>query len=197
MKKISLIMLAILCLATVASAATITISTTITFTNTTKNLGGNSYYCVNMGDGSQTESQAPFCKGTNGTCYNWTLLAPGVDGCHLIGANVNTATWKDIGEDAATKKDGSTNACTASGSASYAADKVLQVNCGGTMNGNLRGSYGQTYMRQNGGSTYTCYLNCSNATYYSINRGCVTCASATTCAGYSYLQAKCCKCFRP
>jgi len=129
MKKVSLILLAILCLASIATASTITISTTITVSGTTYNGNGNSIYAVGLGDGGQGESQKPFFKITNGTVTNVKLLAPGIDGIHMYGSGtISGVTWADIGEDAATCKSGHGPFVVSGGSSVSGSDKDFQSN---------------------------------------------------------------------
>jgi pectate lyase C len=133
MKKLNLTMLIlgimVLCAASIASAANVTISTTITVNATTYNGSGNTIICTGMGDGSQNESQSPVFKIINGTVSNVKIGFPGCDGIHMYGkGTISGVSWLDIGEDAATCKSGKGPFLITGGSTTSGSDKDFQSN---------------------------------------------------------------------
>jgi pectate lyase len=88
-----------------------------------------------LGGGDQGEDQLPVFEVSNGaTLSNLTIGSPGADGIHCEGdCTLENITWEDVGEDAATFRNGSTYNVIG-GSATGAEDKVLQFNGGGTLN---------------------------------------------------------------
>jgi pectate lyase C len=150
-----------------ATAATITITSTIVIpAGSTYNGNGNTIKASGMGDGSQNESQKPFFRlNAESWLRNVKLAAPGVDGCHFYGnGTMNEVTWQDVGEDQFTVKSGGN--CWVSGGAAYAAaDKFGQANAATwvTLYYHLQDN-GLKNIRQNGGSTYTCNFYYDNNT---------------------------------
>ncbi len=145
--------------ASAAKAATITITTTIVVAaGATYNGNGNSIKAVNMGDGSQSETQKPFFRLNSGsTVQSVILLAPGVDGIHYYGnGNIKSVTWNDVGEDASTIKSSGTcwmyqsrassaydKFCQANAASTWTLEQVTETTCG-------------KVIRQNGSTTFTC-----------------------------------------
>lgn len=146
-------------LASVATAATVTIKSTINVAaGATYDGKGNTIKADGMGDGSQKEGQKPFFKLNAGsTVKNVILAAPGVDGIHYYGnGTIDNVTWQDVGEDAATiKKAGTCTMKNSKGSSAY--DKFGQANAASTWTmQNVTETTSGKIIRQNGGTGYTC-----------------------------------------
>ncbi len=150
-----------------ATAATITITSTIVIpAGSTYNGNGNTIKASGMGDGGQGEGQKPFFRlNAESWLRNVKLSAPGVDGCHFYGnGTMNEVTWQDVGEDQFTVKSGGN--CWVSGGAAYSAsDKFGQANAATsvTLYYHLQDN-GLKNIRQLGGSTFTCNFYYDNNT---------------------------------
>jgi hypothetical protein len=84
---------------------------------------------TSLGDGSQSEGQAPIFILENGaTLKNVDIGENGADGIHVYnGATVENVNWLDVGEDALTVKSPG-DLTIIGGSAKGASDKIFQVN---------------------------------------------------------------------
>lgn len=164
-----------------ALAATITLTTTIRVTSGTFSCGGNTYISNGsggLGDGGQGESQSPLFRVENGaTLDNCVIGAPAADGVHFYnGGRANNIRWTDVGEDAATVKSSNNSTVTISGgSTRQSADKTFQVNAAGTFNVTGHDGDGfQTFIRQNGGTSYCVTINLNNSNIRNGRRGVYT-----------------------
>lgn len=163
---------ALLSLAGIASAATVTITSTINVAaGATYDGHGNTIKAVGMGDGGQGESQKPFFKiASGGTVKNVILAAPGVDGIHFVGTSgtVDHVTWQDIGEDAITVKSPGGTHVLSNSTGNQAADKFQQCNAADTWTmTNVVSNVSGKCLRQNGGTSFKCTFYFNN--YTSIN----------------------------
>ncbi|ONK13821.1 pectate lyase [Streptomyces sp. MP131-18] len=88
-----------------------------------------------LGGGDQDEDQLPVFEVSDGaTLSNVIIGSPGADGIHCEGdCTLENVYWEDVGEDAATFRNGSTYNVVGGGAVG-ADDKVLQFNGGGTLN---------------------------------------------------------------
>jgi hypothetical protein len=88
-----------------------------------------------LGAGDQDEDQLAVFEVSDGaTLSNVVIGSPGVDGIHCEGdCTLENVYWEDVGEDAATFRNGSTYNVVGGGAVG-ADDKVLQFNGGGTLN---------------------------------------------------------------
>lgn len=159
--------------ASVASAATIQVSTTIRVTSGTFDGQNNTYVSNGLGDGSQDEGQSPIFRCENGaTIQNVIIGAPAADGIHFYnGCTLRNVRWTDIGEDASTVKSAG-NVLIDGGFANVAADKVMQVNAATTYTiRNFSANDFGTFLRQNGGTTFTITVCAENITMTNGDRG--------------------------
>lgn len=111
-----------------------------------------------LGAGDQSEDQKPVFVVSNGaTLSNLTIGAPGADGIHCDGdCTLENITWEDVGEDAATFRNGSTYNVVG-GAARHAEDKIFQHNGGGTVT--ISGFTAEDF-----GALYRSCGNCSSMT---------------------------------
>ncbi|MDT0345098.1 pectate lyase [Streptomyces litchfieldiae] len=88
-----------------------------------------------LGGGDQDEDQLPVFEVSDGaTLSNVIIGSPGADGIHCEGdCTLENVYWENVGEDAATFRNGSTYNVVGGGAVG-ADDKVLQFNGGGTLN---------------------------------------------------------------
>jgi hypothetical protein len=88
-----------------------------------------------LGGGDQDEDQEAVFEVSDGaTLSNVIIGSPGADGIHCEGdCTLENVYWEDVGEDAATFRNGSTYNVVGGGAVG-ADDKVLQFNGGGTLN---------------------------------------------------------------
>jgi len=110
-----------------------------------------------LGDGSQAEGQKPVFRVNNGsTLRNVVIGAPAADGVHVYGGgNIQNVWWEDVGEDALTVK-AAGNVTITGGGAFRAVDKIFQLNAATTFTvRNFRADDGGTFIRQNGGTSFT------------------------------------------
>lgn len=116
-----------------------------------------------IGDGSQGEGQKPLFILEDGATLKNVQISGG-DGVHAKGdANLENVWWRDVGEDAFTKK-GEGNVNIKGGGALNAADKVFQVNAGGSLN--IDGFYAKEFgkfIRQNGGKDFPLSVSVTNS----------------------------------
>ena len=206
MKKGSLVILSILCLAALVwfgcnpfqqetgSANTnlnvldenggsrLTISCTIAVNGTTWDGGGQTINATGMGDGSQSESQDPIFTITNGTVRNCTIGSPACDGIHFKGGNGNVSNVRipDVGEDAMTVKEQGTysvSSCILNSSE----DKLFQINdlCTITYS-SITGSGMGKFCRQNGGKTWKCTIRIDGANISGVKEAVVRSDSTST-----------------
>lgn len=109
----------------------------VTSTIKVTNLDGNMTEYYGIGNGSQSESQAPmFEVADGGVIKNVIISPPAGDGIHCLGScTIQNVWWTDVGEDAASfKGKGKNNRIQISGGgAKLASDKVFQFNSGGTL----------------------------------------------------------------
>lgn len=181
-KRIFISALTLAFAASTAMAATIRLTTTQRVTSGTFNCNGNTYVSNGLGDGGQGESQKPLFRVENGaTLDNCIIGAPAADGVHMYnGATLRNIRWTDVGEDAATVKSGNRTYNITGGSTRQSADKTFQVNAASTVNiSGHDGSGFQTFLRQNGGTSYCCTLNVTNSRISNGRRGIYTNSTCT------------------
>jgi pectate lyase C len=168
---------------TIVKAATKTITSTIVV-DAGKIYDGQGVTIVasGMGDGSQSENQKPIFKLMKGASLkNVTIAYPGCDGVHCYGNNtVTNVVWSDVGEDALTVK-GEGYVRVSGGSASYAADKVFQLNkaCTFTVENFKATTFGKV-IRQNGNTTFTCEIYINNCTFDGNGGECIARTDSST-----------------
>jgi pectate lyase C len=156
-----------------ASAATIQVSTTIRVTSGTFDGQNNTYVSNGLGDGSQDEGQSPIFRCENGaTIQNVIIGAPAADGIHFYnGCTLRNVRWTDVGEDASTVKSAG-NVTIDGGFANIAADKVMQVNAATKyVIRNFSANDFGTFLRQNGGTGFTITVCAENITLSNGDRG--------------------------
>lgn len=181
MKRILLPVTAVFLSASVAGAATIQVSQTISVTSGTFDGQNNTYVSNGLGDGGQGESQQPIFRCENGaTIQNVIIGAPGADGIHFYnGCNLRNVRWTDVGEDASTVK-GAGNVTIDGGSAVAAVDKVMQINAETTYRiSNFTATDFGTFVRQNGGTDFAITVYATNITLNDGDRGFRTDSSAS------------------
>jgi len=141
----------------------LSISCTLDINGSTYDLGGATLTQSGLGDGTQSESQSPMVRITNGSFKNGTLGAPCADGMHFKGgtASITSINVPDIGEDIVSVKAPGTytvSSCTFNNGE----DKCFQINdlCTITETSvNVNGC--GKFMRQNGGKTWKMTSYCS------------------------------------
>jgi pectate lyase C len=172
-KTTALLAAALVAGAAAAQAATIQVSTTIRVTSGTFDGQNNTYVSNGLGDGSQDEGQSPIFRCENGaTIQNVIIGAPAADGIHFYnGCTLRNVRWTDVGEDASTVK-AAGNVTIDGGSANVAADKVMQVNAATKyVIRNFSSNDFGTFLRQNGGTSFTITVCAENITLSNGDRG--------------------------